>query len=104
VTDSAAGSVDIRDNEAAGRYEALLDGAVAGYVEYRDRGERRILVHTEVDPAFGGRGIGTRLAAASLDDARNHGRPVVPRCPFIRSYLERHPEYADVVAGSRTSP
>jgi len=50
-------------------------------------------------PAMQGLGVGSRLVKAVLDDARAHGRPIVPACAFVKSYLERHPEYADVVAG-----
>jgi predicted GNAT family acetyltransferase len=82
----------IRDNPEKQRYEALVKGAVAGFVDYRDRG-RRIFVHTEVDKAYGGRGIGNRLAAGALDLAREAGLRVVPRCPFIRAFIARHPEY-----------
>lgn len=87
-----ADQVEIRDNPEQHRYEALVDGEVAGFVDYRDRG-RRILVHTEVDPAYGGKGIGNRLAAGALDHAREAGLRVVPRCPFIRAFIARHPEY-----------
>lgn len=87
----------VHDNQVAQRYEARLDGTVVGYLDYRDRNGRRFLVHTEVDPALGGRGIGSRLAAGALSDARARNLPVVPRCPFVRAYLERHPEYADLV-------
>jgi predicted GNAT family acetyltransferase len=89
----------VRDNPAAGRYEALLGGEVAGYAEYRDRGGRRIFVHTVVDDAFAGRGVGTRLAAGALDDARARGLRIVPRCPFIRAFIKRHPEYGHAVEG-----
>ena len=88
----------ISDNTAAERYEAAVDGAAAGFLAYRNRDGRRVLVHTEVEPAFEGRGVGSELVAAALDDARSSGRKVVPLCPFVSAYLRRHPEYADVVA------
>ncbi|HSM38080.1 MAG TPA: GNAT family N-acetyltransferase [Candidatus Limnocylindrales bacterium] len=83
----------VADNPAEGRYEIRVDGDLAGVAEYRDRGGRRIFVHTVIDDAFAGRGLGNRLAAGALDDAIDRGLPIVPRCPFIRAYLERHPEY-----------
>jgi predicted GNAT family acetyltransferase len=54
-------------------------------------------VHTEIDPAFEGKGLGSALAAGALDAERALGEPVVPLCPFIRSYIDRHPDYADLV-------
>lgn len=90
-------TVEVRDNPAQGRYEVSVNGELAGVAEYRDRAGRRIFVHTVVDPAFSGRGIGNRLAAGALDDARRRGLRVVPRCPFIRGYVERHPEYRSLL-------
>ena len=87
----------MRDNTAASRFEALLDGGLAGFAEYHDRGGRRVFTHTEVDPAFEGQGIGSTLARAALDKARADGVGVVPLCPFIRGWIEKHPDYADFV-------
>jgi predicted GNAT family acetyltransferase len=98
VTDTRAAAepnIEVRDNPDQGRYELLLDGAVAGFAEYRDRDGRRIFVHTIVEPAYGGRGFGNRLARAALDDALARHMPVVARCPFIRAWIERHPDYAE---------
>ena len=87
----------VRDNQERHRYEIEVDGELAGFVQYNLRAGRLILVHTEIDDAFGGRGLGSILAGAALDDARAHGHPVVPLCPFIAAYIDRHPEYADLV-------
>lgn len=84
--------VSVADNAAESQYEIHVDGALAGVAEYRDRGGRRIFVHTVIDDAFAGRGLGNRLASGALDDAITRGLRVVPRCPFIRAWLERHPE------------
>ena len=81
----------------ARRFEAHLDGELAGFLDYRLAGNRRILVHTEVLPAFEGRGVGAALARHALAEARSAGRRVAVRCPFIRAYLLRHPDEADVV-------
>jgi predicted GNAT family acetyltransferase len=91
-------SIEIRDNPDEGRYELLLDGAMIGFSEYRDRDGRRIFVHTIVDRAHGGRGYGNRLARAALDDALARDMRVVARCPFIRAWIERHPDYAERVS------
>ena len=89
---------DITDNPAERRYEAHVDGELAGWVEY-GRVERRIVaLHTEVLPAFGGRGIASALVRRVLDDARAAGQKVTPRCPFFVAHFERHPEDADLLA------
>lgn len=84
----------ISDEVVAQRYEARFDGDLAGFLEYRLVGARRILVHTEVLEAFAGRGVGTALARHALDVARAAGTRVTVKCPFINAWLERHPEYA----------
>jgi uncharacterized protein len=58
-----------------------------------------VLIHTDIDPAFEGHGLGSRIVAGALDDIRARGLSVVPSCSFVRSYLRRHPEYADLVGG-----
>jgi predicted GNAT family acetyltransferase len=58
-----------------------------------------VLVHTEVEPAFEGQGLGARLVAGALEDLRARGLKLVPQCPFVRAYLRRHPDQADLVAG-----
>lgn len=80
-------------NQDAHRYEARSGERLAGVAEYRERGDRTIFTHTEVDSAFEGQGVGTALAAAALKDAVERGRVIVPLCPFIASYLRRHPEF-----------
>lgn len=89
--------IDVRDNQARERFEVFEDGRLAGFAQYIRRAGRLIFVHTEVDEAFEGRGIGSKLAAGALDAARANGDHVLPLCPFIASYIERHPQYADLV-------
>ena len=91
----------VRDNPEKRRYEALVDGEVAGVVFYREREDALVLIHTEVAEAFEGQGIASRLVAGTLDDLRARGLSIVPVCRFVKSYLERHPEYTDLVAESR---
>ncbi|HEU4573109.1 MAG TPA: GNAT family N-acetyltransferase [Candidatus Limnocylindrales bacterium] len=93
-----AGDLDIRDAPERRRYEASSDGTVAGFLAYRPSPDGLRLVHTQVDPAFEGHGIGGRLARFALDRARASGERVVVECPFVRSWLRRHREYDDDVA------
>ena len=89
--------VTIRDNPDAGRYEALVDDELAGSLFYRERGGALVIVHTELEEGYEGQGVGGRLVAGALDDVRSRGLSVIPLCPFTRSYIERHPEYQDLV-------
>ncbi|HET6381629.1 MAG TPA: GNAT family N-acetyltransferase [candidate division Zixibacteria bacterium] len=88
--------VRVADNPALERYELTVDGQAAGHLQYRDRGGRRILVHTQVDRAYAGQGLGGKLARAALEDLRRRGMPAVARCPFVRAWVQRHPEYGDI--------
>jgi predicted GNAT family acetyltransferase len=90
--------VQVADNPAEARYEALVDGKLAGAVFYRERPGKLVLIHTEVAEEFEGRGVGGRLVAGALDDIRERGLSVTPLCPFASAYIERHPEYADLIA------
>ena len=89
--------VQVSDDAERDRYEIRLDGELAGFAQYARRGGRTLFVHTEIDPAFEGHGLGSKLAAGALDAERAAGRPVVPVCPFIRRYIDRHPEYLELV-------
>jgi predicted GNAT family acetyltransferase len=96
TADSA--EVVVRDDADELRYELVVDERVVGELLYRRRPGEVALVHTEVEPALEGRGLGGRLVAGALDDIRARQLRVVPICPFVRSYIERHHEYADLVA------
>ncbi|SCF35011.1 hypothetical protein GA0074696_4708 [Micromonospora purpureochromogenes] len=83
------------------RFEARDEsGALAGVVTYQLTGNIIAYTHTEVDPQFEGRGLGSTLARAVMDDARARGRTVVPICPFLAEWLGKHPEYDDIVVRS----
>jgi predicted GNAT family acetyltransferase len=88
--------IAVVDNPSAGQFEASLDGHV-GFVSYIKNGKTIILTHTEVPKELQGRGLGNVLARGVLDRARQEGWQVVPRCPFIARYIERHPEYRSLV-------
>jgi uncharacterized protein len=91
--------ISITDQPARERYELAVGGELAGFVQYRDDAGALDLVHTEVLPAFEGRGLAGRVAQFALDDARRQGRKVVPTCSYIARYIERHSELRDLVAG-----
>lgn len=96
MTEAPDEPVRIVDNPVGQRYEARIGDRVVGYTEYRRVRGRVIFVHTEVDPAMEGKGIGGKLAAGALDDIRAHNLTFSVKCPFIASYLKRHPEYEDI--------
>lgn len=88
---------EVRDNESKHQFELTVDGHLAK-AEYRLRPGRIVFTHTEVPKELGGRGIGSQLAKGALDQVRARGLKVTPLCPFIKGYIEKHPEYADLVA------
>ncbi|MCF2528758.1 GNAT family N-acetyltransferase [Yinghuangia soli] len=95
-------TVDVVDNPAESRYEARIGGELAGFAQYIRGGDIIAFVHTEVDERFEGRGVGSALVRASLDQARQDALGVLPTCPFYGGWLARHPEYQDVVYESRS--
>jgi predicted GNAT family acetyltransferase len=92
----SSSSAQVLRNDDAGRYEITVDGIYAHLV-YRRNGERLVLVHTDVPDALEGRGVGSQLVRAAIDDARDRNLIVVPVCPFARAWLERHPEVAATI-------
>lgn len=88
----------VQKNEARHRYEAMRDGAVLGYAAYRDLGEAVELPHTVVEPRHEGQGVASAVVRFALDDLRASGRRVLPTCAFVASYIQRHPEYRDLLA------
>ena len=91
--------IEFVDDADAHRYELRSGDQVLGFLVHRLAGDVITLVHTEVDPAFSGQGHAATLARGALDDARARGLRVVPSCPYVASYIDKHPEYADLVAG-----
>ena len=87
------------------RYELRLDGRVVGVLAYHRRPGRVAFTHTNVARACEGRGFASRMVAQALEDARREGLEVAPLCPFVRHYIDKHPEYQALVAsGHRRSP
>ena len=93
MSEQVSDSADVIDNTDASRFELREDGRLAELV-YRIRGDRLVLIHTEVPFELEGRGIGGRLVTAAVDRAAREGLTLVPLCPFARGWLERHPEAA----------
>src|SRR5687768_12598236 len=89
--------IEIVDVPEGRRFEARIEGQVAGVARYVPRPGRVVFLHTEVDPAFEGRGVGSALAQGALDAVRAAGLGVEPRCPFIAAWIGRHAAYADLV-------
>ena len=85
------------------RYEAHVDGGLAGVLEYKVKNDRIALIHTEVPHAFEGHGIATAITRFALDDARRRGLRVLALCPYVRRYLETHPEDLDIVISPASS-
>jgi len=92
---------EVRDNPGEDRFEIFDDGELAGFVTYRGRPGLLAFLHTEVDDRFEGKGLGSKLASAALDSARERGLAVLPFCPFVNDYIKRHPEYLDLVPDDR---
>ena len=91
--------MDVTDAPERRRYEARIDGELAGIAEYRASDRVVTFVHTEVMSAFEGKGVGSALVRAALDDVRAHGRKVRAVCPFVKGYVEKHSdEYADLLS------
>ncbi|WP_308258650.1 GNAT family N-acetyltransferase [Saccharothrix obliqua] len=88
-------SVTVSDNAAKSRFEVFLDGELGGFAEYDLAPGRITFTHTEV--SVEGKGLGSALVKQALAEVRERDLDVVPQCPFVRAYLERHPEDARVV-------
>jgi predicted GNAT family acetyltransferase len=93
---------NFRDNEDRNRFELDVEGAIA-FVAYGKSPGAITLVHTEVPPQLGGKGIGSKLGRATLDAVRAQGRKLTVECDFIRSFMTKHGEYNDLLAdGAKT--
>jgi uncharacterized protein len=89
-------NLNIENQPGAQRWEARLDQHLA-VAEYRRRGETIFFIHTEVPPELEGQGVASQLVKTALDDARRQHLAVVPFCPFVAGYIQRHPDYQALV-------
>ncbi len=92
----AASDTGVRFDPDANRYIIELDGDYAGFSQVVLRDDQVVFIHTVVDEKFEGRGVGSRLIRAALEDVRDKGRRVVAVCPFVTAYLGKHPEWASI--------
>ena len=90
---------EIIDNTSAHRLE-LKDGDAVAFLTYRMKGDAMEYLHSETPPALQGKGYASALAKFGLERDKAAGRKVIPSCPFVKTYIERHPEYAPLVLGS----
>jgi predicted GNAT family acetyltransferase len=95
LTDKTGAPVEV--TQEPGRFTVAVDGHPVGFTEAIDLGEQRVFPHTEVDEAYGGRGLATIVIGEALARTKAEGKRIVALCPTVVAYLEKHPEYADVV-------
>ncbi|MER6979141.1 GNAT family N-acetyltransferase [Streptomyces carpinensis] len=97
MTDQDQASPTVRNVPDRHRYEIQVDGEFAGFTAYRDRGEgQRVFYHTKIFDAFSGQGLASRLVREALTDVRQAGKRFVPVCPYVKGFLGKHQEFADI--------
>lgn len=79
------------------RYVISVDGTPAGLAQFAETGDQRIFFHTEVNDAFAGQGLAGVLVTHALDDTRASGKRAVAVCPYVKKFVAKHEEYADLV-------
>jgi hypothetical protein len=89
--------VVVRDDKGSHRYVIELDDTRVGFAVYHIRGGRHFFVHTEIEEGLEGRGWASKLIRKAVDDVKGQGGTIVPICPFVRAFVDRHPEYDDMV-------
>lgn len=97
VTGDNGAMADIEHLPESKRFEIRIDGRAVGLLDYDVRGDSFVATHTEIDPPYGGRGLGGELVTRVLDYVRSTGQRLVPRCSFVAHYVDTHPEYGDLV-------
>ena len=87
---------DVVNNKAHHRYELTVEGHLAA-TYYKIEDGVITFIHTEVPPELAGKGVGSKLVQGALDQVRADGLKVIPQCPFVHAYIDKHPEYADLL-------
>lgn len=90
--------VVVTDIPDRSRFEGSVDGRAAGFAQYHREGDVMVMPHTEVFPEFEGQGVGGAIVRHALEAFRSQGLGVDPQCPFVAAWIQRHPEFADLVA------
>lgn len=88
---------EIRENVAEHRFEIWIDGELAGHTDYQGLDRTLSFVHTEIDDRFSGQGLGSVLIREALDAVRARSGQVLPYCPFVKRFIEKHADYLDLV-------
>jgi predicted GNAT family acetyltransferase len=96
-------SIIVTDVPETNRFTITVDGVQAGFAAYTRTPDLIVFTHTEIDPGFEGQGVGGALARQALDQVRADGIPLIPQCPFIKRWIEGHPDYQDLVYNSTTT-
>ena len=89
--------VQVRDAPDEHEFQAVSDGVVIGFSVYDTLGSSVVFTHTEIDPRFEGKGVGSTLVKTALDQVRASGRDVVALCPYVKGWIARHPDYQDLL-------
>ncbi len=97
MTDGYEPPVTVRHAPAHDRYEAVSEGHVVGFVEYRDAGDHVVMHHTYTEPVHRGQAVAAHVVAGALDDLRSRGRRVEPTCWYVADFISSHPEYRDLL-------
>ena len=88
-------STEVRKGD--GQYEIVVDGVVAGFTQFREHEGVLTFPHTVVEDEFEGQGLASRLVREALDDVRAQGRLIHPTCPYVKSWIQKHEDYRDLV-------
>ncbi|KAF0848873.1 GNAT family N-acetyltransferase [Nocardia caishijiensis] len=99
MSETTASQARVVRNQEKNRYDIFYADQLAGFAEYIERDNDTDFVHTEIDDAFGGKGLGSKLARYAVEDVIARGRTITPHCPFIRGWLDKHPEFDAHVVG-----
>jgi len=94
-TDKTGAQVTVR--KEPDKFVVAVEGQDVGLTMFEDEGEQRVFFHTEVDEAFGGRGLATIVIGEALAQTKAEGLRIVPVCPTVTAFCKKHPEFADVV-------
>ncbi len=93
-------TVTVQLDKTLRRYEIRVSGHLAGFTEFTDRGSVRTFCRTSIDPEFAGSGLGSQLISAALDAERAARHQIRAKCPFVRRFIERQPQYEDLLAAT----